>query len=196
MIRFINSSHQVADKDDSRCEGERLLWRDLQMKFHILHNGSGRNRGFTLIEMAIVCVLIGILAAMAVPLFTRTIPRIKCRAEARNILNTIRVARSRAIGENIQYGVYFDSNAKLYELFKDKVNPSLMTFEAGDSVVGAPINVDPNVVYNGIAFANNCIIMLPTGAASQSGSVGVNTTSGDAPFTISVLAATGKSKLQ
>jgi prepilin-type N-terminal cleavage/methylation domain-containing protein len=166
------------------------------MNFHFLHNGSGRNRGFTLIEMAIVCVLIGILAAMAVPMFTRIFPRIKCRAEARNILNTIRVARSRAIAENTQYGVYFDSNARQYLLFKDKTNLTAMTYESTDSTVGAPIPVDPSVVYNGIAFAGNCIIMLPTGAASQSGNVGVNTSSGDSPFTISVLAATGKSKLQ
>jgi prepilin-type N-terminal cleavage/methylation domain-containing protein len=185
-----------ADKEVRRYEGERFFWRVLPMKFHVLHNGTGRKNGFTLIEMAIVCVLVGILAAMAVPMFTRVFPRIKCRSEARNILNTIRIARSRAIAENAQYGVYFDSNARQYKLFKDKTNLSLMTYDATDSTVGAPITVDPSVVYNGIAFAGNCIMMLPTGAASQSGSVGVNTSSGDSPFTISVLAATGKSKLQ
>jgi prepilin-type N-terminal cleavage/methylation domain-containing protein len=161
-----------------------------------LNISSSRSRGFTLIEMAIVCVLIGILAAMAVPMFTRTIPRIRTKAEARNILNTIRTARSRAIAENSQYGVYFDTNARSYILFKDTVNPSSMTYEGGDSTVGLVNNIDPNVVYNGINFTGNVIVMLPTGAASQSGNLGINSSGGDSPFTISVLAATGKTKLQ
>lgn len=157
---------------------------------------SVRRHGFTLIELAVVCVLIGILAAIAVPMFTRTIPRIKTKAEARNILNMMRIARSRAIAENIQYGVYFDTNARTYRLFKDKVDLSLMTYAAGDSVVGLIVNVDPSVVLTAVSFANNCIVMLPTGAASQSGTVGVNSSNADSPFTISVLAATGKTKLQ
>ncbi len=156
---------------------------------------SGR-RGFTLIEMAIVCVLIGILAALAVPMFTRTIPRIRTKAEARNILNTIRTARSRAIAENTQYGVYFNTTARSYTLFKDIVNPAAMTFDVGDSIIGRENDVDQDVVYSGVNFTGNVIVMLPTGAASQSGNLGINSTSGDSPFTISVLAATGKTKLQ
>jgi prepilin-type N-terminal cleavage/methylation domain-containing protein len=155
-----------------------------------------RVAGFTLIELAIVCVLVGILATIAIPLFTKVIPRIKTKAEARNILNTVRIARSRAIAENVQYGVYFESNAKRYTLFKDITTPSLMTFTAGDSIIGSAIVMDPNVVYTAINFANNCIMMLPTGAASQSGTVVVNDGAGDTPLTISVLAATGKTKLQ
>jgi prepilin-type N-terminal cleavage/methylation domain-containing protein len=153
-------------------------------------------RGFTLIEMAIVCVLIGVLAAMAIPMFSRMIPRIKTRAEARNILNFIRIARSRAIAENTQYGVYFDTNARQYLIFKDKVDPSLMTYATGDSIVGSAVDVDPSVVYTAVNFANNCIVMMPTGAASQSGTISVNSSANDSPFTISVLAATGKTKLQ
>jgi prepilin-type N-terminal cleavage/methylation domain-containing protein len=166
------------------------------MKFHRDNLNLAGSRGFTFIEMAIVVVIIGIMAAIAVPMFSRTIPRIKTRAEARNILNSIRTARSRAIAENVQYGVYFNASAKSYRLFKDKVDPSHMTYDPGDSTIGAPIILDGDVVYTGINFTNNCVIMKPTGAASESGSVAVDDTDGDSPFRIEVLAATGKTKLQ
>jgi len=152
--------------------------------------------GFTMIEVAIVAVLIGVMATLAVPLFSRTMPRLKCHAEARNILNAVRIARSRAISENTQYGVYFDTGAKTYILFKDKISQTLYQYNIGDSIIAGPTVLDPNVVYSGVSFANNAIVMLSTGTASQSGTVGVNTTSGDSPYTISVLAATGKTKLQ
>jgi prepilin-type N-terminal cleavage/methylation domain-containing protein len=152
--------------------------------------------GFTMIEMAIVAVLIGVLATMAVPMFTRTVPRLKCHADARNVLNAVRAARSRAISENAQYGVYFDTNARTYVIFKDKVNQTQYRYNVGDSVVAGPVVLDPNVQYSGTTFANNSIIMFPTGAASQTGTIGINTNSGDSPFTISVLAATGKTKIQ
>ncbi len=157
---------------------------------------SKKAAGFTMIEMAIVAVLIGVLATLAVPMFTRTLPRLKCHAEARNLLNAVRIARSRAISENTQYGVYFDIGARTYTIFKDNFNQTQYRYNIGDSIVVGPTVIDPNVVYSGTTFINNSIVMLPTGAASQTGTVAVNTTGGDSPFTISVLAATGKTKLQ
>jgi prepilin-type N-terminal cleavage/methylation domain-containing protein len=158
-------------------------------------NGRGI-RGFTMIEMAIVAVLIGVMATMAVPLFTRTLPRLKTHAEARNILNAIRIARSRAIAENTQYGVYINSTARSYLLFKDIVSPTLYMYNSGDSIISGPVIFDFNVVCTGTTFTNGTVVLLPTGAASQTGTVGVNSSSGDAPYTISVLAATGKTKIQ
>ena len=166
------------------------------MKTHRANSNLRRIAGFTLIEMAIVVVLIGILATMAGPMFAKTLPRIKARAEARNILATLRTARSRAIAENAQYGVNFDANTGTYFLFKDKVNLTAKTYEGGDSIVGVPKVLDGSTVYNGINFLSSCVVMLPTGAASQSGSVGINSSCGDSPFMVSVLAATGKTKIQ
>jgi prepilin-type N-terminal cleavage/methylation domain-containing protein len=162
----------------------------------MMPKNSKKTAGFTMIEMAIVAVLVGVLATLAVPMFTRTLPRLKCHAEARNLLSAVRVARSRAIAENIQYGVYFDTNARTYIIFKDIVNQTQYRYNGGDSIVMGPVALDANVVYTGITFSGNSIVMFPTGAASETGTVGINTCSGDTPYTISVLAATGKTRLQ
>ncbi len=68
--------------------------------------------GFTIIEMIIIVVIIGILAAIAVPSFFNAIPKLKARSEARNILNFVRLARSKAVSDGAQYGVYIDTNNK------------------------------------------------------------------------------------
>ena len=160
------------------------------------YNCKNNHHGFTLLEMMIVVVLVGILAAMAVPSFVRTFPRLKARAEARNMLNLVRTARSRAISENSQYGVYFNTARRQYVIFKDTVSPSTATYNAGDSLLTNPVNIDPNVVYSTCTFANSCVVFLASGAAAQSGTVTVNTTDGSRAYSLSVLAATGKSKLQ
>ena len=155
-----------------------------------------RHNGFTMLEMMIVVVLVGILATIAVPTFVRTIPRLKTRAEARNALNLMRTARSRAISENTQYGVYFNISGRTYVLFKDTVSPSSATYNVGDSLMSNPISVDPNAVYTGCTLTGNCIVFLASGAASQSGTLTISTADGSQTYSISVLAATGKTKLQ
>ena len=160
------------------------------------HYKDRRCHGFTLLEMMIVVVLVGIMATMAVPMFVRTIPRLKARAEARNALNMMRTARSRAISENTQYGVYFNINGRTYVLFKDTISPSTATYNSGDSLLGTPTAVDPNVVYTSCTLTGNCVVFLASGAASQSGTLTLNTTDGSQSYSISVLAATGKTKLQ
>jgi len=164
----------------------------------ILRNRCGNRRkagGFTMLEMMIIVVIIGIVAALAVPTFIASMPRMRARTEARNVLNLLRLARSKAISEGAQYGVYVDVGNNQYLLFKDTSNPASMVYELADSVVTGPESIQPDVVSTA-SFTGGAVVFLPTGRASESGDFTFDIADGGALRTVSVLASTGRSKMQ
>ncbi len=71
-----------------------------------------------------------------------------------------------------------------------------MVYNIGDSVIVGPEIVDPDVIIANSTFSGDCVIFLPTGGASQSGSFTLDNTDGGSSYTVSVLSSTGKSKMQ
>ena len=65
-------------------------------------SGVGARKGFTLVELAVVIVIIGVLAAFGVPRFLQSVERSKA-AEAFQYLSAVRSAQERYIS---QQGVY------------------------------------------------------------------------------------------
>jgi prepilin-type N-terminal cleavage/methylation domain-containing protein len=59
--------------------------------------------GFTLVELAVVIVIIGVLAAFGVPQFLKSVERSKC-AESFNYLSALRSAQERYLAKN---GIYW-----------------------------------------------------------------------------------------
>jgi prepilin-type N-terminal cleavage/methylation domain-containing protein len=63
----------------------------------------GSRKGFTLVELAVVIVIIGVLAAFGVPQFLKSVERSKA-AEAFNYLSAVRAAQERYLAKN---GFYY-----------------------------------------------------------------------------------------
>jgi prepilin-type N-terminal cleavage/methylation domain-containing protein len=64
---------------------------------------QGSRKGFTLVELAVVIVIIGVLAAFGVPQFLKSVERAKA-AEAFNYLSALRAAQERFLAKN---GIYY-----------------------------------------------------------------------------------------
>ena len=70
---------------------------------------SGTRKGFTLVELAVVIVIIGVLAAFGVPRFLKSVERTKA-SEAFAYLSAVRGAQERYIAKE---GIYADEISKL-----------------------------------------------------------------------------------
>lgn len=74
-----------------------------------MHYAAKRTRGFTLVELAVVVVIIGVLAAFAVPRFLVSVERSKA-SEAFNYCATLHSAQERF---QARQGTYADAISKL-----------------------------------------------------------------------------------
>jgi general secretion pathway protein H len=74
--------------------------------------------GFTLIELIFVIALIGIMAALALPSFKDWYQNATYKEAARDIASTLRDARARAIGQNVQHRVEFAIAGKSYQMIR------------------------------------------------------------------------------
>lgn len=153
-----------------------------------------RIAGFTMMEMVIVVVILGVIAALAIPSFLSYMPKLRAKAEARDIVSQLRLARSKAVAERRPYGVSFDLESKTVQLFGDTDNPSAQLFSVSDSLVECD-TVGSDVSLVSCTFANSCVVFNSTGAASTSGDLQVVTSDGSILMAINVLASTGRVRL-
>ncbi|MFH2048119.1 MAG: GspH/FimT family pseudopilin [bacterium] len=121
-------------------------------------------KGMTLIELMTTVVIIGIVAAMAVPRFEGTFEKINYKKANRDIISTIKLARSKAISDKAPYGVYIDQSHLTITLFKDVVNPENYEFEDGDEVVRTD-TLASDLEFMDTNLDTDAIIFMPNGSA-------------------------------
>ncbi len=66
-------------------------------------------KGVTLVELAVVLVIISIGAVLLAPNIAAWLPKFRLRSAARDIVSTMRIAQMKAVSNNIQYRVNFNA---------------------------------------------------------------------------------------
>jgi prepilin-type N-terminal cleavage/methylation domain-containing protein len=154
-------------------------------------------RGITLIELLSVVVIIGIVSALAVPRFSDTINRLKFRSASREMVSMLRLARSYAVTNKSQFGVYFDQNSYIVTLFKDTDNPASAVFNAvADSIMSVD-TLPEDFVYLYTSAPSSAVVYRSNGTATSSSFVNFMSAPDDLINygNIDILASTGRTKI-
>lgn len=77
---------------------------------------KGRPNGFTLIELILVLVLMGLFAGLTLPFVVSTLERIKLQSEVRQITSALQFARSEAISKKTLFTFNIDIDKNKYWL--------------------------------------------------------------------------------
>ncbi len=156
----------------------------------------GKRHGFTILEMLTVVIILGIMAALAIPNFDMAIKKIRFKSASNEIMAGLRKARSNAIAQRMQYGVNLDVDNKVLTVFQDNVDPANFTLDDGDSVVILD-TLGSSIESVSTSFGTDQVFFFPDGRASATGNITGDAYWGGEPATvhISVLAATGRVRI-
>lgn len=104
-------------------------------------------KGFSMVEMAVVVAIIGILVMTAVPSFIKMLPRIRLSNQASQLANEIASQRMQAIAKSTDFRVVFNVSTDRYTLGKwngtDFTDYATNTLSGTDLVSVSGLDPDP-----------------------------------------------------
>ncbi len=75
-----------------------------------------KKSGFTIIELIIVIVVLGILTAVGVPNFLSWLPKYRLRSAARDLYSNLQLAKLSAIKNNADWAIVFNTASDQYQM--------------------------------------------------------------------------------
>lgn len=122
-----------------------------------------RLRGFTLIEVLVVLVLLAALTALVAPSVGRGFGAIELQTTARQVAATLRLARTRSVREQRVFLVGFDLEKNRIELMREDLGFQ-RTFELPDSVTIHKVTRKGDVPFDDVRFS---CLFVPSGLSES-----------------------------
>ena len=132
-----------------------------------------KDSGFSLMELMTAIAILAILAAIAIPGYIGWLPNYRLRSAARDLQSTMQLARLRAVRENADVVVSFDTVNDDYEAFVDNGEG------AGGIAGNGSRDGTERIVQNGEMPAGVDLLNTTFGAAPAFNSRGLPNGSGD-----------------
>ncbi len=114
-------------------------------------------RGFTLLELLVVLLIVGLLTALIPALFSGAVPGTKLKGAARDLAATLHYARSQAITRNTVTEVHLDHESPQYNIGSERTH----TIPAGISM-----GIKQRVQTNAPEPAHQVVKFFPDGSSS------------------------------
>ena len=135
----------------------------------MMWNKFKSNTGITLVEILSALVVVGILASLAAPRFESAMSNIRFKSANRDLQGSFRYARSMALTDKKQYGVYVDSDTRTVTIFRDSVDLANYTFDPPEDSTIRVDTLPEEIHYIYADFDNSVLTFAPNGTAGFTG---------------------------
>jgi general secretion pathway protein H len=112
----IDSKNRAIAPLNWRIDGIADSRNRLNASTTILRRGNAASRGFTMLEMIAVLLVIAIVAALSPPLFSSGVSASQHRAAARDVAQMLRLARTEAVAKRTDIGVDFNLEQRTMQM--------------------------------------------------------------------------------